>query len=874
MKNYQKGLLLLALVPGFGLTSCGDESPWSGSDETGGIALNLESDGRLMRHGTRADDTQCPIVPDANAFGIKLTKSDNTYSKTWSSLDGFNKESEFPIGDYTIEATYGDVAEQGFERPCFKGTNTLHVSPGTTTPVNVTATLANAMVTLRYTDAFLANYSTYSAAIETPNHSEPVLFPQGETRSAFIDPTGEGYSELVLTLTNDQGQTVNLRPAKFVAQARRNYVITVNVTGNVSKGDAVLEIGFEEEVTKETITISLGDELFTSPAPEVRPTGFTVGTPVDLMEYDELAVSPQFDLYAFGGFSEVNLKVANTNGTYVPAFGSNVNLVNADATTQAQLADAGVKVSGLFRNPDKMAVVNVKNFLGNLPAGEYSVKVEVVDALGRLSTETVENPVELTANVTKTEYSIVSAGNIDYLANEAQVVVNTNSQQLKNRIKFRVNNAEATVKSVTEGGAAPAPKRTRTRADLPYTYTYTLDVPQATTASVAVESSYGKLKATANVAVNGPAYEVVSDAFARFAVFGIETDNAEMKEYLTKNLTVYNGNAAVTPGNITRDVQNGFITVKGLSAGKAYEGYILKLNDVFEKSVPSFTTEAETDVPNGNFSENGDHIYFNKIETGGKFGTGLAGSTYQWTTTIDRYAPAGWASLNAKTAYSGSNPLNTWFVVPSTYLDNGVCVIRTVGYHHNGTVPDLDKGGLKTYNGKAPGNLEISEGVLFLGSYSFDGTEHRENGVPFSSRPMSMTFDYKYSPLSGHQAQADLIVLDNNNNVIASQTAYLSASPDMQTRTINIASYPFGKKASKLYVRFRSMRDDTEPALNIPSGSSLSISGYNGLTNNIPANEYKAFAVGSVLTLDNVKLGYADAVTVTVASDINNKHKK
>lgn len=872
MKNYQKGLLLLALVPGLGLTSCSDESPWSGSDQMGGIALNLESDGRLMRHGTRADDTQCPIVPDANAFGIKLTKSDNTYSKTWSSLEGFNKESEFPIGDYTIEAAYGDVTEQGFERPCFKGTNTLHVSPGTTTPVNVTATLANAMVTMRYTDAFLANYSTYSAAIETPSHSEPVLFPQGETRSAFIDPTGEGYTELVLTLTNDQGQTVNLRPAKFVAQPRRNYVITVNVTGNVSKGDAVLEIGFEEEVTKETITISLGDELFTSPAPEVRAVNFTVGSPVDLMEYDELAVSPQFDLYAFGGFREVNLKVANTNGTYVPAFGSNVNLVNADATTQAQLADAGVKVSGLFRNPDKMAVVNVKDFLGNLPAGEYSVKVEVVDALGRLSTETVENPVELTANVAKTEYSIVSAGNIDYLANEAQVVVNTNSQQLKNRIKFRVNNAEATIKSVTEGGAAPAPKRTRTRADLPYTYTYTLDVPQATTAAVAIESAYGKLKATANVTVNGPAYEVVPDAFARFAVFGIETENAEMKEYLTKNLSVYNGSAAVTPGNITRDVQNGFITVKGLSAGRAYEGYSLKLNDVFEKPVPSFTTEAETDVPNGNFSENGDHIYFNNINTGGAFGTII---TYQWTTTIDRYAPAGWATLNAKTAYSGSNPMNTWFVEPSTYLDNGVCVVRTVGYHHNGTLPakDTGNGGFKTYSGNAPGNLNISEGVLFLGSYSFDGTEHRENGVPFSSRPMSMTFDYKYSPLSGHQAQADLIVLDNNNNVIASQTAYLSASPDMQTRTIKIANYPFGKKASKLYVRFRSMRDDTEPALNIPSGSALSISGYNGATNNIPTNEYKAFAVGSVLTLDNVKLGYADAAAVTAAPRRNNKKK-
>lgn len=858
----------MALVPGLGLTSCGDESPWSGSDETGGIVLNLESDGRLMRHGTRADDTQCPIVPDANAFSIKLTKSDNTYSKTWSSLDGFNKESEFPIGDYTIEATYGDVAEQGFERPCFKGTNTLHVSPGTTTPVNVTATLANAMVTIKYTDAFLANYSTYSAAIETPNHSEPVLFPQGETRSAFIDPTGEGYTELVLTLTNDQGQTVNLRPAKFVAQPRRNYVITVNVTGNVSKGDAVLEIGFEEEVTKETITISLGDELFTSPAPEVRPTGFTVGTPVELMEYDELAVSPQFDLYAFGGFREVNLKVANTNGTYVPAFGTNVNLINADATTQVQLADAGVKVSGLFRNPDKMAVVNVKNFLGNLPAGEYSVKVEVVDALGRLSTETVENPVELTATVTKTEYSIISAGNIDYLANEAQVVVNTNSQQLKNRIKFRVNNAEATVKSVTEGGAAPAPKRTRTRAELPYTYTYTLDVPQATTASVAVESSYGKLKATANVTVNGPAYEVVSDAFARFAVFGIETDNAEMKEYLTKNLTVYNGNAAVTPGNITRDVQNGFITVKGLSAGRAYDNISLKLGDGFEKAVPSFTTEAEVAVPNGDFGTAGRRIQIGGLMVGGEYkvDVGLIKGTYHHTSSIDRTEPEGWATVNDLTAYTNSSNKNTWFIVPSMFLDNGVSVIRSVGYNHNGTTPSTSGGQFNTKyyceNSPSSAQLEKAAGELFLGTYSYDGAEHRIKGTAFSSRPLSVSFDYKYIPVNGEQAQADVEVIDESGSVLASGLMLLSASADMQNKTIRLSNYVFGKKASKLYINFRSTKSGATPAINIPSGGSLDEGQALG-NKTISANGYKAFAKGSELTIDNVKVSYDGVPTIT-----------
>lgn len=865
MKRFLQWPLLLALAPVLAITGCNDDNPWSGSDQMGGIALNLESDGRLM-HNTRADDTMCPFVPDVNEFGVSLTKSDNSYSKNWDSFDAFDQEKEFPIGDYTIEAKYGDLATQGFEYPCFKGSNTVHVSPGATTPVTVAATLANAMVSVRYTDAFTAIYPNHSAAIKTAGHDERVIFAKDETRPAFIDPSGNEDVRLEVTFANDQGKTVTVEPAKFKASPRHHYVITVNATGNVTKGDMELDIQFSEEVATETIKITLGDDLFDSPAPEVRATNFTSGTPIEMMEYDELSVSPQFDIYSFAGFQEVTLDVATEEGTYEPSFGKSVELVGASETVQALLANEGVKVSGIFKNPGKMAVVNVKDFLGKLPAGKYSVQVTAKDAMGRISTETVSDtsngPVTLKANVAKTEYTIKSAGNIDYMAEELSVVVNTNSEQLKDRIKFSIGNKNLEIKSVTASASAGTP--------YPYSYTYVLPVPSATTETVLVESNYGKLTATAPVSVNGPAYSVTVDAFAKFVVFRIDTEDSEMKQFLTNNLDIFNGNAGVTPANVIRDETNGMIRIKGLSENTQYDAYKLKINGSFEKTIPAFTTEAATDVPNGSFSENGEHIYFENINTGGTFGTngilGVAAITYQWTTTIDRYAPAGWATLNAKTAYSGSNPMNTWFVEPSTYLDNGVCIVRTVGYHHNGTLPEKDTSvSGQRYSGKAPGNLNISEGVLFLGTYSFDGSEHRENGVAFSSRPMTLTFDYKYAPLDGHQAQADLRILDADNNVIASQTAYLSASSDMQTRTIKISNYPFGKKAAKLYVRFRSMRDDSEPAINTPSGSSLSISGYNGSNDNIPANQYKAFAQGSVLTLDNVKLGYTDDVTVTAA---------
>lgn len=861
MKNYLKGLLLIALVPSLGLTSCSDESPWSGSAETGGIALNLQSDGRLMLHGTRADDTQCPIVPDANAFGIKLTKSDMSYEKSWSSLEGFNKEKEFQIGDYNIEAVYGDVTRQGFELPCFKGTNTLHVSPGATTPVTVTATLANAMVTMRYTDEFIANFSQYSAAIETPNHSDPVVIAQGETRPAFIDPSGNGDTELVLTLTNGEGKTVNVRPAKFAAKPRRNYVITVNVTGNVDKGDAALTVEFAEEVTAETITISLGDELFNSPAPEVRATNFTVGTPIELMEFDDMSESPQFDLYAFGGFKEVNLKVTNTDGSYAPTFGSNVNLVDADGLLQTQLADEGVKVSGLFRNPDKMAVVNVKDFLGKLSAGEYKIEVNVVDALGRISTETITDPVELTAKVGKTEYTIASAGNIGYMANQASVVVNTNSQQLKNRIKFRVNNADVSY-TVIDGGAAPAPKRTHTRSGLPYTYTYVLNVPEAVKAIVPVESTYGKLKATANVSVNAPEYTVNVDAFARFAVFSIETENASMKEYLTKNVGIYSGNATVTPGNVTRDPANGLITVKGLNSATAYNGYTLKLGDGFEKAVPTFTTETETEVPNGDFSSQGYNLKITNINTGGKFRATFP-PDYQFKTTINVFEPQGWATLNSFTCYSGSTNQNTWFMVPSTYINNGVVVVRSVGYSHNGTDPERSNYAAATYSKNAPAHLDVSAGELFLGSYSYDGSEHRVKGSDFGSRPMSVSFNYKYTPLNGEQAQADIELIDNNGSVMASETLLLSMTADMKSETVNFKEYVFGKKAAKLYIRFRSTKEGVTPTINIPNGSALAQSGHTGFSPTIEENSYKALAIGSVLTIDNVKVSYDGMPTIT-----------
>ncbi len=68
----------------------------------------------------------------------------------------------------------------------------------------------------------------------------------------------------------------------------------------------------------------------------------------------------------------------------------------------------------------------------------------------------------------------------------------------------------------------------------------------------------------------------------------------------------------------------------------------------------------------------------------------------------------------------------------------------------------------------------------------------------------------------------------------------------------------FGNKASKIIVSFKSSKSDVPP-IRIPSGDDLKNKGYNGATNKVPANTYKALATGSILMIDNVKTIYGTA---------------
>lgn len=852
MVKFSRGLLLFAAAA-VGLASCSDDSPWSGSDSEGGINLNLSSDSRVMRQ-TRADDSLSPVVPDGSQFAVNLVKSDNSYSKSWNSVEAFNRESAFPIGDYTLSASFGDLETEGFDNPYYTGVADVHVSPGATTDADIVATLANAMVSIRYTEDFKSNFQAYSAAVQSEGH-DWVVFAQTEDRPAYIAPS---EIKLNLTLTNESGERVTIQPAGFTALPRHHYVVTCGVTGNTASGNLALDVQFDDDVVFESVNVSLGDDLFSAPAPSVSPKGFAADTQVSSFESETPQTPVEFHVFAFGGIKEATLSVV-TDG-YEPRFGRRVQLVNADDLTQKQLADEGVDCAGLFRNVDKMAVVNVSKFLSSLPSGKYTVELQVVDLMTRAS-----EPVKLSAEVKPIEIALSAPVAAAFLSEEISVDLSSNFEGVSSNVKFRVPDAnnrmvDAVVKSVSKvSGASGA----RTRSDLPFTYRFVLAIEKQMRESVDVEATVGSHNASVAVSVDVPDFTVTPDAFARKVVLKIEGETPDETNAVVANATYFNGSEMIPSSRVSHDA-SGLVTISGLSPATTYSSMSLHLGSI-AREIPAFTTEAESDVNNGGFSSLSSAVTFNNVYAGGHYKVGAI--TYKPFYNISYQQPEGWATVNENTCWSGTDPKNTWFMVPSTFAQSGAVVLRSVGYNHAGTVPATTGSFWSTtyYNPDAPAESDFNKaaGELFLGSYSFNGSESRVDGIAWQTRPASVSFDYKYEPVNNENGEMYLKILDAEGGVIMEKTVLLAAKSASSTHTVKLAGYPFGRKAAKVMLGFKSTKSGVTPSINIPSGSALNQGTGLGTGNNQEVSNLKAVAVGSVLTVDNVRFGYDESVTAT-----------
>lgn len=896
MKFKHQCFLMGALA--ISLASCSSESPWgSGSDShEGAISLKVTplNDVKASVPAVRAGSGEL-TPPPSEEFQIRLTKNDGSYTKTWSSTSEFAKEEEFAVGDYTLEAFFGDensqgrVGAKGYETAYYYGTSPVTVREGQTSNVTLMASLANAVVVIEYTDAFKKYFPYFYTQLQSEGHGAIDLGDHSGEHTHVIP----GNLGITISAELQNGKSIKLNPASFPTEARHMYKLRFNVyDGEVGQADK-LGISFDENLTEEEVLIELTDEVVNTPAPIVTTSGFDSGQALEAQNSIEFPTQLNFNVVAKGGLKSAVLTVASEIADYatkqMPEYlkTGSVDFCNVDAPTKAEMEKDGLIIRGFGDKDSQMASVNLQHFVKNLPQGIHKFSFVVTD-----KNTSASDPVALQLNLFNVEMSMMPAGEAPFGEGYAEVLISYNGPDPTDpnnpQFSFMVENEHG---SYTEARVLSKSQENPTRLFEKKTYRYRITLPIIDKDVFNVRANWGSVSSShyelnTDVAFAYPDYEIVIDPMTRKMRLQVKSEDENVKTlYLHKLQVFVNGKRlnedeeGTAPGKkFSRDDPTKLIALYDLEPSTTYN---IKTSLSSDPNTTKFgsdqtvTTSPESPVPNGDFSVKQKGVYYENLSVGGDWaldgGLGIV-YTYHTKCTFNYDEPAeGWASINQKTFYTGSKKHNSWFMVASTYLDGANAVIRTVGYNHNGVVPGVTKNGsivkATKYNPTAPSRddfIRVS-GELFLGTYVFNGIETRTYGVPFDARPTSLVFKYRYEPQQeASRGSVEILVYDEAGNVISRRKKYLYANSVMTEERVVLNRYPFAIPAKKLTIRFLSsdLEEGDKIETKYPTGKELEEEDHT-----LPATPYEykistnsahAMCIGSVLTISDLKFVYGE----------------
>ncbi len=284
--------------------------------------------------------------------------------------------------------------------------------------------------------------------------------------------------------------------------------------------------------------------------------------------------------------------------------------------------------------------------------------------------------------------------------------------------------------------------------------------------------------------------------------------------------------------------ENNKWVIKGLNPSTTYT-LRSRFGEVLSSNTYTLTTE------NAQSLQNGDMESWTETKVYGGNGT-FSGAIYCDYVT-------GWATHNERTinGASGASGFNNYGVnwrwcsntVWTTDCTNGskAAEIITMAFYNKKVVGAWSRSEVLSYT---KNNGTVHHGYLFLGTYNLSSDSYTL-GVAHASRPVSLSFDYKYAPIDNDNCVVKAIVYDENNTEIATIGEFNSGQQDnYQTKTITFDYNDMAAKAAYVSVFFQSGQT-TDITNMVLSEGSYTITPF-----------VRDRVIGSVLKIDNVVLNY------------------
>ncbi len=854
-----KKKILYTLVSTGVLLLAGCNESWNpGVDGEGTIVPVVDLDTKTVSSrgdkGMSRSDARAITVSDLN---LTLTSTSTGEVRTWNSVDQFNVGEKFNVGAYTLEAGYGTRGEEGFDKPYYYGVTSLTVSENKTTTVALTAMLANSMITITYTDAFVNYFGDYSVDVRSLSGKTPISYSRMETRPVYVNA---GNVELGVNVVKPNGSSMTI-PVSVVAKAKYHHHVTLDVNGG-NVGDAILSIEFDDTMETENITIDLSQDLENIPAPTVTAEGFT-GAPIDIVAGTEVENPLVCTVMARGGIARAVLETQSTALTEM-GWPATVDLMATPAATRTTMNALGFAETGMWNNPDQMAVIDLTRVIPNIPYKEgvsnrATFSLTVTDRLSQVS-----DVVTLTVNVEKLVVDIMSSETLPCYESRATFELVYNGTDPEGRLSVQYLNSaggwtDADIESVTPKSrsaqnyvvvvaglpddAANGEKDVRLRV--------IAKNDRGEELQRSAEYVVKRFQVPFSLAVND------NDVYALLASCTVSHDEMPATEFLALNPVLeMSTDGGLNYSEYNYVVESDRLKIEGLKSSVTYTAR-LKYDGMNCRPV-NFSTEAELQLPNAGMEEwstapgSSNHQTWHYPWSDG--------SSMVWNT----YNPVTMSQGNSKYGYNGTSGTVYTGDVKS---GSKAAQIRTVGWGSGNTAS------ANAFNRWAFGTCKyVSAGQLFLGNW--DGVEAIREATPnygmnFMSRPSSVSFWYKYAVMNrngndnGQKGVAIVKIIDAQNAVVAEQEIQLDpnakykdvgANTDYSVdgtyveKTISLNYPASASKAAKIVVIFKSSQLSGDELENRKNQDNMRPPKPMNLSN----HEY----LGSSLLIDDITLNY------------------
>ena len=235
------------------LSACSKEATQSEQEGKGQVTINCKTETMV---DTRAN-ISCTL-PEFEDFTLKIEGVDSNYTAEYAAIADFNDDSYLHHGNYKATVVAGDITKEGYDKATFVGVKEFSVEARKSSDVEITATIANALVKVEVTEAFEDYFvGGHTLKLTTAAGNEFDVTKQEEP--IFIAPETFTISGTAVKQPNQsgaEGVTVALpdyKPKEVKAQTLYTVKMDVetagNATLNITLNDTLVEsIDIEQEL--------------------------------------------------------------------------------------------------------------------------------------------------------------------------------------------------------------------------------------------------------------------------------------------------------------------------------------------------------------------------------------------------------------------------------------------------------------------------------------------------------------------------------------------------------------------------------------------------------------------------------------------------